>query len=332
MTARQVDVALELLVVAAVATGLLSWAVGTSWSRIVTVVHAVTGFLLVALAPAKLRGSVRTGLARKRASRWFSVTFGGLVLATILLGVVHSTGLWFGVGPWSALWTHELAAFTLLGLFLWHILSRPGRPKLAELDRRAALRMVTLAALAAAAYGTQQLAVRALGLAGGRRRFTGSHEVASFHPEQMPTVSWINDEAPAETDECTWSLHITGRSTSIAELRRQAQSVTATLDCTGGWYSRQSWDAVPLGAVLDGQSARSIKVTSATGYSRLFPSSDRHVLYLAVGYGGRPLRRAHGAPVRLVAPGRRGPWWVKWVTSVQLDDRPWWLQTPFPLE
>jgi hypothetical protein len=27
-----------------------------------------------------------------------------------------------------------------------------------------------------------------------------------------------------------------------------------------------------------------------------------------------------------------GPWWVKWVTSVQFDDRPWWLQTPFPLE
>ena len=50
------------------------------------------------------------------------------------------------------------------------------------------------------------------------------------------------------------------------------------------------------------------------------------------GYEGQPLRRGHGAPVRVVAPGRRGPWWIKWVTSVQLDDRPWWLQTPFPFE
>jgi hypothetical protein len=40
----------------------------------------------------------------------------------------------------------------------------------------------------------------------------------------------------------------------------------------------------------------------------------------------------HGAPVRLLAPGRRGPWWVKWVRSVDLVDRPWWLQLPFPLD
>ena len=53
---------------------------------------------------------------------------------------------------------------------------------------------------------------------------------------------------------------------------------------------------------------------------------------LAVGYAGEPLRRGHGAPVRLIAPGRRGPWWIKWVTSVQLHDRPWSLQTPFPFE
>jgi DMSO/TMAO reductase YedYZ molybdopterin-dependent catalytic subunit len=64
----------------------------------------------------------------------------------------------------------------------------------------------------------------------------------------------------------------------------------------------------------------------------LFPHADAGDLFLAVGYGGVPLGRGHGAPVRLVAPGRRGPWWVKWVTSVQLDERPWWLQTPFPLE
>ena len=72
-------------------------------------------------------------------------------------------------------------------------------------------------------------------------------------------------------------------------------------------------------------------MTSATGYSRLFPSGDAGRLYLAVGYDGRPLRRGHGAPVRLVAPGRRGPWWVKWVTSVEPSDRPDWLQLPFPL-
>jgi DMSO/TMAO reductase YedYZ molybdopterin-dependent catalytic subunit len=36
--------------------------------------------------------------------------------------------------------------------------------------------------------------------------------------------------------------------------------------------------------------------------------------------------------VRLVAPGRRGFWWVKWVTRVEVVDAPWWLQSPFPLQ
>ncbi|WP_407647156.1 molybdopterin-dependent oxidoreductase [Goekera deserti] len=52
---------------------------------------------------------------------------------------------------------------------------------------------------------------------------------------------------------------------------------------------------------------------------------------LATDAGDAPLAARHGAPVRLVAPGRRGFWWVKWVTSVELSDRPPWWQSPFPL-
>ncbi|MDT5134639.1 MAG: hypothetical protein QOE41_3950, partial [Mycobacterium sp.] len=35
---------------------------------------------------------------------------------------------------------------------------------------------------------------------------------------------------------------------------------------------------------------------------------------------------------RIVAPGRRGFWWVKWVASVEVVDEPWWWQPPFPLQ
>jgi hypothetical protein len=332
LTARQVDVLLELLVVTAVASGVTSLAVGTSWSRVFTAIHGIAGFSLVVLAPAKVRGSVRTGLRRRRWTRWLSVGLGGLVITTVVLGFLHSTGLWFGVGYGTALWTHILAAFVVLGLVVWHVVSRPMRPGFADLGRRAVLSGGGAVAVGAVAYGAQEVVVRVAGLAGGSRRFTGSHEVASFDPARMPTVSWINDRAPSSTSDDRWRLDVVGQRVDIDELRRRSRPVTAALDCTGGWWSEQAWDAVPVSMLLGERSARSLKVSSATGYSRLFPFSDRHNLYLAVGYGGEALRRSHGAPVRVVAPGRRGPWWIKWVTSVQLDDRPWWLQVPFPLE
>jgi len=328
-----VDVVLEVLVVGALASGLVSWGIGTAWSKVATAIHAVCGLSLLVLAAAKIRGSVAVGMRRRRVNRWLSVGFGLLVVATVTLGVLHTTGLWFGVGYGTALWTHFLLAFVLTPLFVWHVVSRPARPKLADLDRRAVLRAGVVLAAGAALYGAQEVAARVAGLAGGSRRFTGSHEVGSFDPARMPTVSWINDRAPASTGAATdWHLDVLGEAVDVAGLASRARPVLAALDCTGGWWSRQSWDAVPLRDLIGERSAPSIEITSATGYSRRFPLSAVDDLYLAVGYGGRPLRRGHGAPVRLVAPGRRGPWWIKWVSSVQLDDRPWWLQTPFPLE
>jgi Oxidoreductase molybdopterin binding domain len=332
LTSRQVDVVLEIAVLVVVASGIASLAVGTSWGRGLTAVHGIGGLTILVLAPAKARGSVRTGLRRRRISLWLSLVLAGLVLLTIALGIAHSTGVWFGVGYWSPLWTHVLAAFVLLGIFAWHVLSRRDRPKVADLDRRAVLRAGAVVAAASVTYGVQEVATRALGSAGGDRRFTGSHEVGSFDPAQLPTVSWIDDTPPPSTRADGWRLDVVGEAVPIDRLRSLARPVEAAIDCTGGWWSRQLWDAVPLTELLDGRRARSIEVTSTTGYTRLFPFGDGPDLYLAIGYGGEPLRRGHGAPVRLLAPGRRGPWWVKWVRSVDLVDRPWWLQLPFPLD
>lgn len=324
LTSRRVDALLGLAALSALATGFASWAVGTGWGRAVVVVHAVAGLSLLALAPLKLRGSARTGFRRRRPSRWLSTLMGALVLAVITLGVLHATGLWHGVGYWSALWTHVLLAVLAALALLWHVFSRPSRPRIGDLDRRTFIGGGAAAAAAALAYAGQESVT-------DNRRFTGSHEIASFNPDAMPTVQWLNDKAPT-APEGGWELTVAGESVMLEHLRRTAQPVEADLDCTGGWWSRQKWDAVPLSDLLNDHGARSVEITSATGYSRLFPARDAPNLYLAVGYGGRPLRRGHGAPVRLVAPGRRGFWWVKWVTRIEPSDRPWWLQLPFPLE
>lgn len=331
LTPRQVNLALELLVLGAIVTGLVSWSVGDRLSGVLTFAHGVCGITLALLIPAKMRGSVKTGFRRRRLSRWISTLFGVLVLATLALGMLHATGLWFGVGQWSALWTHELFGFATIPFLIWHVVTRPVRPTARDDDRRALLRFGGATAVAATLHVTQRFVAGSVDLAGGDRRSTGSHEIASGDPENMPSVIWLNDSSPRDTDAESWSLTIGGGVVPIDALRSVSRPINAKLDCTGGWWSEQAWDVVPLSSFFDIPIGRSVYVESITGYGRHFPLGELANLYLCVGYGGEPLRRGHGAPVRLVVPGRRGPEWIKWVTSVTVSDRPAWLQPPLPL-
>ena len=85
-----------------------------------------------------------------------------------------------------------------------------------------------------------------------------------------------------------------------------------------------------LSALLPPGRTGTAQVTSVTGYRRRLPLTDH--LLLAVDVGGRPLSDGHGAPVRLVVPGRRGFHWVKWVDRIEIDNAPWWLESPLPLQ
>jgi DMSO/TMAO reductase YedYZ molybdopterin-dependent catalytic subunit len=80
-----------------------------------------------------------------------------------------------------------------------------------------------------------------------------------------------------------------------------------------------------------GEPQGSVLVTSTTGYGRRFPLGERRRLLVATRVGGRPLGAGHGFPARIVAPGRRGFWWVKWVDRIEVGAEPAWWQPPFPL-
>ncbi|HTE84710.1 MAG TPA: molybdopterin-dependent oxidoreductase, partial [Dehalococcoidia bacterium] len=112
-------------------------------------------------------------------------------------------------------------------------------------------------------------------------------------------------------------------------------TVTATIDCTGGWFSTQDWAGVPLRqllvAAMVAPGTRSIVVRSTTGYWRRLSLAQAATAVLALEVGGVPLAHEHGAPLRLVVPGCRGYDWVKWVTSIEASGLPSWWKWPLPL-
>jgi DMSO/TMAO reductase YedYZ molybdopterin-dependent catalytic subunit len=315
-------------------TGVATVAIGSPSGRWVAIAHGIAGLVILLLVPWKSR-VVRGGLRRGRGTRWVSLLLAALVVITFVAGLGYATGLVRSIAGRPGLWVHIAVALVLVPLVLWHVVARRIRPRRSDLSRRTFLRAGLLGAGAAGLYFATAGAVRLGGLPGAARRFTGSYETGSFDPDAMPTTSWLVDPIPA-VDPDRWRLTVVdgaGRyQLGLDELSASSTRLRATLDCTSGWYARQDWSGVPVSTLLrsTGQ-ARSLLVHSVTGYWIRLPMSDVGRLLLATRVGGAPLSAGHGYPLRLIAPGRRGYWWVKWVDRIELQTTPWWWQPPFPV-
>jgi DMSO/TMAO reductase YedYZ molybdopterin-dependent catalytic subunit len=347
---RRTNLALLAALAAAFATGWLAFAYATAPARWSLLVHATSGFAILVLIPWK-SVVVRRGLGRARPDRIQSLILALLILGSLLGGLLHSTGLVRWWGPFTAMELHVGAALIAIPFAVWHVLARPVRPRRVDLSRRTLLRQGATLAVAAAGYSASEAAVRLLRLPGDQRRFTGSYEIGSFQPVLMPVSSWMFDPVPP-VDVAGWRLRVVGlggvREWTYQELAVFDDRVRAVLDCTGGFWSEQDWSGVSLGRLLsegvpgwsgpagasggNGKGGRSIRVVSHTGYDRRFSIDEASDLLLATRVGGEALSADHGYPLRLVAPGRRGFWWVKWVVSIEIDWLPQWWQLPFPLQ
>ena len=339
---RWTNLALFVLLGLAFTSGWVAFFYSTAPSRASLIVHAVSGYAIVALTPWKavIAGH---GIRRRRPGWWASLVFTALVIASVLAGILHSTGLLLGVGPFSAMEVHVGAALAAIPFVVWHVIARRIPVRAVDLSRRSLLRAGTLAASAGLTYGVGEVAVRLLNLPGATRRLTGSYEYGSLQPALLPVTQWLFDPVPA-IDPATWRLTVRAgnamRQWRYAELLAFDDRVQATLDCTGGFYSTQDLSGVWLSRLVSPSPAHgggkgggvSVHIRSLTGYDRRFAIEEAGRLLIATGLGGMPLDPGHGFPVRIVAPDRRGYWWVKWVAAITIDELPSWWQLPFPIQ
>ena len=326
MTPRVVDWSLAFVVWTLFATGVLSLYTAQGDEAWIFVAHGVLGFALAALLVWKLRrvwpGESGSG----------TVSLGVVALA-LGSGWIWSSGGELVVGGYNLLAWHMIVGTLLVVVVLAHAVLRrkPLRPR--DLSAGGRRQFLALGGVGIGAFAVWQLQGpfnTVLGLRGARRRFSGSYERGSFAGNAgFPPTSWVADR-PRALDSPDYRVRVDGLVDSPLELSATdldgGDSVEALLDCTSGWYTRQRWSGTRLDRVLARAGARAkaghIRVVSHTGYRWSFPLDEAARLWLATHVGDEPLTHGHGAPVRLVAPGRRGFQWVKWVVRVELIEDP----------
>jgi DMSO/TMAO reductase YedYZ molybdopterin-dependent catalytic subunit len=317
MRGRLTNVALMCLLTVAFASGWVAFELSGQFARATLVVHAAAGVSIVLLVPWKSLVANR-GLRRSRRLRWASLVLAVGVVVSLAFGFLHSFGR-PEFGDLTAMEFHVGAALAIVPFFTWHVLARPATLRPMDLSRRNFLK-------GAALVGASALGVAAV--PGARRAPTGSYSAAYAIPTQ-----WMFDATP-QVQVAAWALLVAGRVWTYDELWAFTDRVTAVLDCTGGWYSEQSWEGVWLERLLPAvaMSSSSVNVRSLTGYNRRFPTGAASSLLVATRLESSRLDAGNGFPVRLVVPGQRGFTWVKWVSAIDAEDLPSWWQPPFPLQ
>jgi DMSO/TMAO reductase YedYZ molybdopterin-dependent catalytic subunit len=329
LSPRLVDWSLALAGSLAFTSGLISLVSGRPTAWPVFAFHGAAGLWLLLLLGPKLR-RVWPRLAQRH--RWDRRTAWGL-LATIAVllagasGVVWVAGGDLALAGFNLLNWHIVLGFALTVSLAAHMLARLRPLRVRDLrGRRQLLRWGGLALAAAVLWPAQQVAQRALTLPGARRRFTGSREAGSFAGNAFPATSWVADQ-PRPLDPETWRLSIGGAVAhplrlTYGGLLALGGDLEATLDCTSGFYSTQHWHGASVGRLLAGAQphpdAAWVSFISVTGYRWSLPLGEASAAMLATHVGAEPLAHAHGAPARLVAPGRRGFEWVKWVVRLEV--------------
>ena len=307
--------------------------------------HRITGFAILALFLWKSRNILGSFRTRQNWQRVAGDDVG--VQSVLLAGLLAVLGL-------GLAWSH-FGPYSLAGLLRHHHPHHPGPA--ADSPAGCGTRCATASASECAtrqggatscASAASMVAGLALWQADGQAEHTGrrpgglSKRFTGSHPENgpdFPVTMWLNDRTQY-VDGSQWRLRVNGHvdnpyELGLEELQAWDAKLTATLDCTGGWYTTREWQGVPVPELLalarPRPGAGSITIRSRTGYFRRYSMDEAARALLASRVDGAPLSPGHGFPARMVEPHKRGYDWVKWVEEITVNDTGKFWQPPLPL-
>jgi hypothetical protein len=302
-------------------------------------IHRIAGWALIVLIPWK--GAISLRSLNRGLSRQFDRNV--MVLVSILLAMATVTILvlvlmwtwqigpyyvWIGPYAYSGIGWHWGIALGLAPLFIIHVWRRWPRPKKVDFaGRRQALKLMGLGAVALVGWGVSEALAKSVESKSGERRFTGSREKGSFSGLNYPVVS-AADQGKIRLTPSTWNLTLTGAVkkpmtlTYDDVLSLATSELTATIDCTGGWYSTQVWRGIRLADLLSQVEVQEEKILivlrDVSGYTAHLTPTEASEALLATHVTGQVLDHWHGYPLRAVVPSRRGWHWVKWLTEIEV--------------
>src|SRR5215216_678304 len=302
-------------------------------------IHRIAGWALIVLIPWKTTIALRSlgrGLSRRfdRSVMMIVSVLLAIATLTILLLVLLWTWqvgpyyVWIGPFAYSAIGWHWGIALGLAPLFIVHVWRRWPRPKREDfLGRRQALKLMGLGAAALAGWGIAETLAKSIESTRSERRFTGSREHGSFTGLDYPITNGA-DQGKIRLDPSTWTLSLIGKVKKPLTLRYEDllalsnSEITAVIDCTGGWYSRQLWRGIRLIDLLAQAEVQEemyrLVLKDVSGFAAYFTPTDISEIVLATHVGDQALNHWHGYPLRAVVPSRRGGHWVKWLTEIEI--------------